>query len=112
MLKQVEFCRLWLSDLKSYGSGCCGSLGEYLSLNYDHTNPRPTLPPASNKSEGVNQIMLSAKKRNGVRERFNHQKSQEPVMKAEEYLDKLRRLQVDMNTLQKITMRQVETITN
>jgi hypothetical protein len=56
--------------------------------------------------------MVTVKKRNGAREQFNHQKSEESVMKAEEYLDKLRRLQVDMNTLQKITMRQVDTITN
>ena len=48
--------------------------------------------------------MVNMKKRNGAREQFRRQKSEEPVM-DEEYLDKLRRLQVDMDTLQKITMR-------
>jgi hypothetical protein len=61
---------------------------------------------------GVNQVMANVKKRNGARAHFNRQESEEPLMKAEEYLDKLRRLQVDMDTLQKITMRQVEAITN
>jgi molecular chaperone GrpE len=36
---------------------------------------------------------------------------QESEKKAEEYLDKLRRLQADMDNLQKMTKRQVETIT-
>jgi molecular chaperone GrpE len=36
---------------------------------------------------------------------------QESEKKAEEYLDKLRRLQADMENLQKITKRQVESIT-
>ncbi len=40
--------------------------------------------------------MVNAKKRNGATEQFSHQK-------PEDYLDKLRGLQVDMNNLQKIT---------
>ncbi len=54
--------------------------------------------------------MVNVKKRNGVSEQFSRQKTEESVMKAEEYLDKLRRLQVDMDTLQKITMRQVDSV--
>jgi len=49
--------------------------------------------------------MVNVKKRNEVSEQFSRQKSEESVMKAEDYLGKLRRLQVNMDTLQKITMR-------
>jgi len=53
----------------------------------------------------VNRVMVNIKKRNGVKKQFSRQKSEESLMKTEEYLDKLRRLQVDMDTLQKITIR-------
>jgi len=48
--------------------------------------------------------MVNVKKRNEANEQFNRQKTE----KSEDYLDKLRRLQVDMNNLQKITKNQVE----
>ena len=70
----------------------------------DSQEPKTQQEPKSEADEKILQLQSKLKELDKAR--------QENERKAAEYFDKLQRLQADMENLQKITKRQIETITN